>query len=320
VFAGPLAFAGFLLLFFAIGGLRLWPRIAGERLPWSLIWPFARPLLAAALELSFLLSVPTALGMAASGGSPRASRPSRQETAWATCLLVVVLGALSFGLSSWLDGGRTSPGQLATELVASARESCVDSEPPAEVTVPLLGFAWVCEAGKKPRLKGRAPLGKHATFQASTLELGEDLKQVALGGFTLAFPLASLRVEVRAEHATLVGLPPWGRSRRTPLGLRVCLFVLSAAFAAFGVARLALLQPGLPSWVGGLLAAPVSASLWWATAWLERQEPHAAVYLVLPLAGIAGAAASALSLFGFQHFRRLPGRLATKPDPAEKDQ
>ena len=319
--AGLLAFVAFLLLFFGIGGLRLWPRIAGQRLPLSLIWPFARPLLAAALELAFLLSVPIAVGVAESGSRARPpTTRSRQGTAWATCLLVTVLGAFSFCLSSWLDSRGSSPGQLATELVASARDSCTESRPPAEVTVPMLGFAWVCQAGQAPRLQGRAPLGKHATFQARTIDLGEDLKRITLGGLTLAFPLASYRVEVHAQRATLSGLPPWGRSRRMPLGLRVCLFALSAALAAYGVGRLALFHPGLPAWAGGLLGAPVAASLWWAMAWLERQEPHAAAYLVLPAAGLVGAAVSALALlgvlrFGLPRWNRVGGR-----EVAEKDQ
>ena len=112
------------------------------------------------------------------------------------------LGAFSFGVSSWLDGRGTSPGQLATELVASARESCVESAPRAEVTVPMLGFAWVCEAGRAPQLQGRAPIGKQATFRASAIALGEDLKRIALDGFTLAFPLAAFKSKFRFTPST----------------------------------------------------------------------------------------------------------------------
>ena len=302
--AGLLAFAGALALFFAIGGLRLWPRISGQHLPLSMIWPFARPLLAAGLELAFLVSVPIALGGATSLSSARTREgASWQATATATALLVIGLGVPSFGVSSWLDGRGTSPGQLATELVASARESCLESAPRAEVTVPLLGFAWVCEAGRAPRLQGRAPLGKQATFQASAIVLSEDLKRIALEGFTLAFPLATLQIQVHAQQASLSGLPPWGRSRRMPLGLRACLFALSAALAAYGVGRLAALRPWLPAWAGVLLGTSVSAWLWWAMAWLERQEPHGVAYLALPAAGIAGAAASGLSLLLLQWLR-----------------
>ena len=309
--AGLAAFASALGLFFGIGGLRLWPRISGQHLPFSLIWPFARPLLAAALELAFLVSLPVALGVVASMRSARTpTGASWQATAWATCLLVVGLGGLSFGVSSWLDGRGTSPGQLATELVGSARESCVESAPPAEVTVPMLGFAWVCKAGRAPLLKGRAPLGKQATFQAASIALGEDLKRIALDGFTLAFPLAALQVQVHAKHATLSGLPPWGRSRRMPLALRVCLFALSAGLASFGVGRLAALRPWLPAWAGALLGAAVSGCLWWAMAWLERQEPHGLAYVVLPAAGVLGAALSGLSLVGVQRFRRYRGQRA----------
>lgn len=314
--AGLAAFASALGLFLAVGGLRLWPRIAGQHLPPSLIWPFARPLLAAALEFSFLVSVPVALGIAASARSIRgAGAVPWRATAWATCALLFGLGAFSFGVSFWLDGRGTSPGQMATELVASARESCLESAPRAEVTVPMLGFAWVCEAGHAPQLQGRAPLGKQATFRASAIALGEDLKQIALDGFTLAFPLSVLQVDVQvhAKHATLSGLPPWGRSRRIPLGLRICLFTLSAGLSAFAVGRLASSSPWLPVWAGGLLGACVSACLWWAMAWLERQEPHSAAYLALPASGIAGAALAGLALLAVQRVRLRHGRRASTP-------
>ncbi|HKO47667.1 MAG TPA: hypothetical protein VJV79_08085 [Polyangiaceae bacterium] len=312
--AGLAAFAGALALFFGVGGLRLWPRISGQHLPLSLIWPFARPLLAVALEVSFLVSVPVALGIAASLRSARgAEQVSWRATAWATCSLVLVLGAFSFGVSYLLDGRGTSPGQLATELVASARESCIESAPPAEVSVPMLGFAWVCEAGRAPQLQGRAPLGKQATFRASAITLGEDLKRIALDGFTLAFPLAAFKIDVQvhAKQATLSGLPPWGRSRRIPLALRICLFSLSAGLSGYGIGRLASLRPWLPAWAGALLGACASACLWWAMAWLERQEPHPASYLALPAAGIAGAALAGLALHAVQRVRWRPGRRAS---------
>jgi hypothetical protein len=314
--AGLAAFVSALVVFLCIGALRLWPRISGQHLPLSLIWPFARPLLAAALEVSFLISPPVALGIAASMRSgPTLAAMPWHATAWATCGLVLGLGALSFGVSTWLDGRGSSPGQLATELVASARESCVESAPRAEVTVPMLGFAWVCERGRAPQLQGRAPIGKQATFRAAAISLGEDLKRIALDGFALSFPVATLqlRVQVHARHATVSGLPPWGRSRRMPLGLRVCLFTLSAGLSAYGVARLAALRPWLPAWAGALLGLCVSACLWWTVAWLERQEPRSTTYLALPLAGLVGATLAGLSLVAAQWLRLRYGRHVGSP-------
>lgn len=311
VLAGLAAFIFALAVCLAVGSLRLWPRISGQHLPLSLIWPFARPLLAAALEVSFLVSVPVALGIAASMGSARnLSTVPWQLTASATGAWVLVLGSFSFGVSTWLDGRGTSPGQLATELVASARESCVESAPRAEVTVPLLGFSWVCEAGGAPRLEGRAPVGKQATFRAASITLGEDLKRIAFEGFTLAFPVTAMKldVQIHAREATVSGLPPWGRSRRMPLALRIVLFTLSAGLSAYGVGRLASLRPWLPTWAGAVLGACASGALWWAMAWLERQEPHTIAYLALPAAGIGGAALAGLSLLLVQRLRKRPGR------------
>ena len=317
--AGLAAFVCALSVSLGVGGLRLWPRISGQHLSLSLIWPFARPLLAAALEVSFLVSVPVALGMATSLRAARRAAPLPwQVTASATCGLVLALGAFSFGVSTWLDGRGTSPGRLATELVTSARESCVESAPHAEVTIPMLGFAWVCEAGRAPELHGHAPIGKQATFRAAAIVLGEDLKRVVFEGFTLAFPLTALKLQVRVhtQQATVSGLPPWGRSRRMPLALRVCLFTLSAGLSAYGVGRLASLRPWLPAWAGALLGACASVCLWWAMAWLERQEPHSLTYFALPAAGIVGAGLAGLALLLVQRLcQRYGRRLGTPAGP-----
>jgi hypothetical protein len=288
--------------------------VADQQLPFSLIWPFARPLLAAGLELAFLTGVPIALGLAAGGRAARVNDAvSPLANALATAVVVVSLGVPAFALSSWLDSRGTSPGQLATELVASARESCVEHAPRAEVTVPLLGFAWVCQAGHAPRLQGRAPLGKGASFRAAAIELSDDLKRIALRGFTLDFPLPTLRVQVRSQQATLRGLPPWGRSRRIPAAMRVSLFALSATLAGWGVAWLTGARE-LPLWGGVLLGACVSACLYWAEAWLERHEPHGASYLALPAAGLLCLGLCSLGLLLLHRLRR--GRAGSSDGPA----
>lgn len=295
--SGLLAFSAGLALFCVVGGLRLWPRISGQHLPLSLIWPFARPLLAAGLELSFLVSLPVALGISASLRAARVQGvASWRITAVATLLLIVVLGGLSFGVSSSLDSGGTSPGQLAAELVASARQSCTESGASAEVNVPLLGFSWSCERDRAPLLRGSAPLGKPARFEAAAIELSDDLKRISLDRLALDFNAPTFPVRIHAARATISGLPPWGRSRRMPFGLRIGLFVLSAGLSAYGAGRLAAHVRWLPAWAGALLGVAVSGCLWFALSWLERREPAALSYLALPAAGGAGLALAALAL------------------------
>ena len=313
---GPLTFSVALLVFLGAGALRLWPRISGQHLPFSMIWPFARPLLAVALELSFLVSVPIALALSATTRAARSHGvASWRVSALSTAVLVVGLGLLSFGLSSALDSGRSSPGELASELVTSARESCLESSPPAEVSVPLVGFSWVCEKNHAPRLHGHAPVGNRAEFEASTIELSDDLRHIALARFTLAFTTASVPVRVHAEHATLSGLPPWGRSRRLPFGLRSCLFVLSVIVAGYGVGRLAARVLWLPGWAGALCGVWLSGWLWFAESWLERREPRWQTYLALPLSGfLALASVAALLLLG----RRLWLRAVRTRTPLER--
>ena len=93
-----------------------------------------------------------------------------------------------------------------------------------------------------------------------------------------------------------------------PLVLRICLFTLSSGLSAYGVGRLASLRPWLPSWAGALLGACASACLWWAMAWLDRQEPHSAAYLALPAAAIVGAAVVGVALCALQGLRLRYGR------------
>jgi hypothetical protein len=131
-------------------------------------------------------------------------------------------------------------------------------------------------------------VGKQAEFEALAIELGDDLRRISLAHFELSFNTPAFPVQVHAEHATLSGLPPWGRSRRMPLGLRSWLFVSSTGLAAYGVSRLAARRPWLPAWAGALLGASVSGCLWFALSWLERQEPRSLTYWVLPGAGIVG--------------------------------
>jgi len=146
------------------------------------------------------------------------------------------------------------------------------------------------------------------------------LKRIALEGFTLAFPVPTfqIKVQVHAQHATVSGLPPWGRSRRMPLPLRVWLFTVSAALAAHGIGRLAAARPWLPAWAGALLGVCASVCLWWTMAWLDRQEPHSAAYLALPGAGLVGAAIAGLGLLLAESLRSRFGQSLGTPAGAEK--
>lgn len=272
------------------GASRLWPRISGQHLPFSLIWPFARPLLAVALELSLLVSVPLAFGVAAGTKSARAQPSSLLAAAVSSALLVACLGGLAFTLSATLDGGSSTPGSLATELLASARQSCVESKPPAEVSVPLVGFSWRCEARHEPRLQGKAPLGKSAAFDARTIALSDDLRRVSLTDIALAFTTPLVPVKLHAKEATLRGLPPWGRSRRMPFALRAGLFLSSAWLAGFGTALVVARASWLPLWAGVVAGALVAVTSWLAFSWLERQDPGPLVAWVLPL-GVLGTLA-----------------------------
>jgi len=302
---GIVAFLLSLLLFLAAGATRLWPRIAGQHLPFSLIWPFARPLLAVALELSFLVTPAIACGLAVSTRAARAQPSSLRASLAASALLVACLGGIAFALSASLDGGGTTPGELATELVSSARQSCVESMAPAEVSVPLVGFSWRCEAHRAPRLHGKAPVGKNTELEAAAITLSDDLRRVSLTDLALAFATPLAPVHLHAKEATLRGLPPWGRSRRMPFAVRAGLFVLSAWLAGWGIAQLVARVTWLPAWAAVGAGGAVAAVAWFAFSWLERQDPVPLVIGVLPLSVLGALGLELLGLVGASHAWRL---------------
>ena len=309
--AGIVAFLLGLGVFLVVGGFRLWPRISGQQLPFSLIWPFARPLLAVALELSFLVSAPLALAVSTSTKTARERTSGLLGLVLASSLLVIGLGGVAFAFSASLDGGSSTPGQLATELVSSARQSCSESKPPAEVSVPLIGFSWSCVAGSAPRLHGKAPLGKQAELDARAIELSDDLRSVSLTDLALAFTTPIFPVRMHAKEATLRGLPPWGRSRRMPFGLRACLFALSAWLAGFGTGWLVGRASWLPAWAGAAVGVALAVDCWLAFTWLERQDPGPLAPWVLPLSVLGALAASATVLLGGRRLWQFRQRAVT---------
>src|SRR5688572_29693367 len=51
---------------------RIWSQFSAANAPLGLLWPFARPLAATAVEIAFLLGIPVGLGAAAFRQPPRA--------------------------------------------------------------------------------------------------------------------------------------------------------------------------------------------------------------------------------------------------------
>jgi hypothetical protein len=283
-----LAFGVSLVLVLVIAAFRFWPRISAPGLPAALIWPFARPLAASALEVAYLIGIPVGVSLVAA----RVRVSSLNQWADARAIVAVVLGSalFVFGLSSWLDRDTDSPGRLASDLLAGGRSMCLD-ERPTRIDVPMVGVTWVCEGQAAPRVEGRAPMGKTAHFSASELTLSDDLRQLGLRDFVLDMKLTSgpPKLVMRAKTATIVGLAPWGRPRKLSVWFRAVLFTMSVLCASLAsVWWVARISAGRA--YAGVVGAAAALSMWWLSLELDR-GPGGAVYWLMPLIGMAAASA-----------------------------
>jgi len=96
-----------------------------------------------------------------------------------------------------------------------------------EVSVPLWCSSWLCETGLAPRLRGRAPLGRQAEFEAGAIELGDDYEAhlarafSTLGAQHVLFPPVQFAPRT---HGGGLPLGPFARRRFSP-----CLSCLSCS-------------------------------------------------------------------------------------------
>jgi hypothetical protein len=277
---------------------RIWSQFSAANATLELLWPFARPLAATAVEIAFLLGIPVGLGAAAFQHLPRADgAPLLQVGAGFSRValpVIVALSAVSVAAALTVDPGTSRPGKLAAELVEQARRRCANPDAPTEIDVPLVKVRWQC-SGSLPRVVGTAPIGRSASFSASEIQLNEDLTRIRLRDLKLEAG-ATPKLRIQAGDATIAGLHPWGRPQKMPPLARGGLLGLCALLAALLVAT-AVLAIGVRSrvepWLTGSL---VAAALWSTLQVLDRGGYGYPAYALLPLAALlAGAGAALLS-------------------------
>ncbi|HEY6080177.1 MAG TPA: hypothetical protein VIW29_15290, partial [Polyangiaceae bacterium] len=159
------------------------------------------------------------------------------------------------------------PGALANDLVERARDSCVT--PGSRVTVPLLGLDVRCE--NPQRIEGPMPGVGAVRVAMRELRFSEDLRRAHMQGLALDAK-RSLNVHLKADQATVTGLPAWTRSSRLSPLLRLALLCAVGA----GLSLAAVLW-----WSPPLVAAAAPSPRWWAR-WLRA--------LVFALPGAVAAA------------------------------
>ncbi len=197
------------------GWVRVMPWVFAEDVPPSVVWPFARLVLASTVEVAVWVGAPLGcawgwrfaaergelLALAALGVHPMR---------WVVGQGVVLasLAAPLLLMAGWLSGPiEAAPGRVLGGLVEQARAGC--GEGPI-VRVPGAGLVHHCDSGW---LVGRAP-GQPVWFAARTFEVSSDGRQLELGEGQLMVRSGAERVHVDAARVSVVGLPaPPGRER-----------------------------------------------------------------------------------------------------------
>jgi hypothetical protein len=275
---------------------RIWSQFSAANAPLGLLWPFARPLAAAAVETAFLLGIPVGLGAAAFHHLSRADGAPwlRVGTVFGRSALPVIIGlsVVSVGVALTVDPGTSHPGELAGELVEQARRGCSSPDAPKEIEVPLVKVRWQCSGGL-PRVVGTAPIGRAASFSASEIRLNEDLTRIQLRDLRLEAG-ATPRLRVQAGAATIAGLHPWGRPQKMPplargglLGVCTLLAALLVALVVLGFGVRSRVEP----WLTGSL---VAAALWGTLQVLDRGGYGYPAYALLPVAALLAAGSACL--------------------------
>ena len=319
--------ASLLVLLAALVGasVRLLPWVLDPSIPWATLAPFARSLLAVAVEAAVLTGWPVGWALAAARlverGEARVlaslgERPSQTllRLAPQAALFVALLAITSVALGR----DAAAPGRIVGALLAESRAACGSTAdpaaphdgaapaapPPATHAVPFVAATWLCAPGGA-RLVGRTPIGG-LVFTATDARVSDDLRRIDLEDARLAVAGTtkseeSLTFRIRVGTLTLRGLAPFAQASSLPPWLRA-LVVTASGLAAASAAVFALLElrrrrVGTVAAVAVGAAGPLAAL--GALRGLELRIPEVAsgawlfAFLLVPLAAVAAVALAA---------------------------
>jgi hypothetical protein len=280
------------------GLVRVLPWLAAPAVPGRVILPFARGLLAMALETALLAAPPLGWAFAAAviveRGEARAlfaagmSPAAVVRTTFVPAMFFAALAAvaaLTWGTEA------AAPGRLARDLVDQSRQACAGVTQARAVEVPIVGVTWLCNPGEAPRIVGSLPGGSRGTFTALDLRVSDDLRAVELTDMKIMFGEA-MPVHVHAKSAGVTGLSPWGRASNLRPSVRAVLLSVTGAGLALFVA-LVVLRGGHSSRVVALAmggAGPAAALMVFSA--LERRPTGPWAYWAVPAAAVIAVAAA----------------------------
>jgi hypothetical protein len=307
--------ASLLVLLAAMVGaaVRLLPWVLDPTIPWATLAPFARSLLAVAVEAAVLTGWPVGWALAAARlverGEARVlaslgERPSQTLLRLAPQAAVFV--ALLAFTSVALGRDAAAPGRIVGDLLAEGRAACdVPLEPPATHAVPFVSATWLCPRGSAPRLVGRTPIGG-LVFTATGASVSDDLRRIDLDDARLAVAAstkdeADLTFRVHVGTLSLRGLAPFAQASSLPPWLRA-LVVTTSGLAAASAAVFVLLElrrrrVGTVAAVAIGAAGPLAAL--GALRGLELRVPEVAsggwlfAFVLVPIAAVVAVAAAA---------------------------
>lgn len=308
--AGPARTAGLVATSLILGAalvgasVRLLPWVLDPSIAWATLAPFARSLLAVALEAALMTGWPVGWALAtqrlvdrgearvlASLGEPPPRTVLRLGPQAAAFALVLVIASVFMGREA------TAPGRVVNALLGEGHASCM-KEAPATKAVPFVGATWLCEKGAPAHLVGRAPIGG-VVFTADDARVSDDLRRIELDRARLGLPVAAdTALRVRVGSLVLRGLAPWARASSLPPVLRALVVVLSA-LGGGAAAAIAILLPArrrIGVFAAAVLGAagPLAALVTLRALELRVPEQHPGAWLALfalvPLAAVAAVA------------------------------
>jgi hypothetical protein len=280
----------------AVAGLvRVLPWVLDPEVPWRVALPFARSLLAIAVEAAVLVGWPVGAALACHAAADRGEarvlsllgeRASRTALRLVPQSLVFVALVAAASVASGLDA--SAPGAVATELLAQGRVACARAAAPVTYAVPLVGATWLCGPDQAPRLYGRAPGAMSGVFfSAAQARVSGDLRSIDLEDARLLFGTPEAPRQLHVRKLVLRGLAPWASASTLPPWSRALITAASglssALIASWSCLRRACRWPIAAIAVGA--AGPLSA-LGTLRA-LERASATTSTFFVAPVVACA---------------------------------
>jgi hypothetical protein len=286
---------GAVALVASLGGLvRVLPWLLDPSVTFRLAAPFARGLLALALEASVLVGWPLGWALAAARLVERGEARALATLGQSPTEIVLHLGPQAIALAgvlgvvSFLGGlDASAPGRVVSDLIASGRESCAAADEPQTYAVPFADVTWLCAPGFAPRLVGRGP-GRLAStrFTAQAARASGDLREIDLDDANVHLATAG-GVDVRVSRLRLRGLSPFAEASGVPPLARALALAFAAALVAVGTAR-GVLTGALRGRLAAIVAAAAgSLATLGAMRWIDRAGGGWAATLAIPPLALA---------------------------------